>query len=120
MRRSPIPSWPSIPRSYGSPSGSRPPTTSSTTSARRSTLFDALRRDPCDRYAPCGGEVHVKRRSWLGQPSAVGRAVTIPLTGVAFYLLHRWGAIAGIPLWKLYLILGLAGVASVLAERRWP
>ncbi|HEV3354932.1 MAG TPA: EAL domain-containing protein [Acidimicrobiales bacterium] len=60
------------------------------------------------------------RRTWLGQLSAVGRAVTIPLTAVAFYLLHRWGAIADIPLWELYLILGLAGVASILAERRWP
>src|SRR5438309_1215379 len=60
------------------------------------------------------------RRTWLRQPSAVGRAVTIPLTGVAFYLLHRWGGIASIPLWQLYLILGLAGLASVLAERRWP
>ena len=60
------------------------------------------------------------RRTWLRQPSAVGRAVTIPLTGVAFYLLHRWGGIASIPLWQLYLILGFAGLASVLAERRWP
>src|SRR5205085_1805340 len=67
-----------------------------------------------------GVEVHVNRRSWLGQPSAVGRAVTIPLTAVAFYALHRWGAIAHIRLWVLYLILGSAGVASFLAERRWP
>ncbi|MBV8559704.1 MAG: EAL domain-containing protein, partial [Acidimicrobiia bacterium] len=37
-----------------------------------------------------------------------------------FYLLHRWGGIASIPLWQLYLILGLAGLASFLAERRWP
>ncbi|MBV8161748.1 MAG: diguanylate cyclase, partial [Acidimicrobiia bacterium] len=42
------------------------------------------------------------------------------MTAVAFYLLHRWGGIASIPLWELYLILGLAGLASVLAERRWP
>src|SRR3954454_10153228 len=60
------------------------------------------------------------RRSWLGHPSAVGRAVTIPLTAVAFYLLHRWGAIADIPLWELYLILGLAGLASAVSERSWP
>ncbi|MBV8236009.1 MAG: hypothetical protein JO075_09950, partial [Acidimicrobiia bacterium] len=46
--------------------------------------------------------------------------MTIPLTAVAFYLLHRWGGIASIPLWQLYLILGLAGLASFLAERRWP
>jgi diguanylate cyclase (GGDEF)-like protein/PAS domain S-box-containing protein len=62
----------------------------------------------------------VNRRSWLQEPSAVGRAVTIPLTAGAFYALYRWGAIAHIRLWVLYLILGLAGVASVLAERRWP
>ncbi|MBV8304486.1 MAG: EAL domain-containing protein [Acidimicrobiia bacterium] len=46
--------------------------------------------------------------------------MTIPLTAAAFYLLHRWGGIASIPLWQLYLILGLAGLASFLAERRWP
>ena len=60
------------------------------------------------------------RRTWLRQASAVGRVVTIPLTAIAFYLLHRWGGIASIPLWELYLILGLAGVTSVIAERRWP
>ena len=60
------------------------------------------------------------RPSWLGHPSAVGRAVTIPLTALALYLLHRWGAIADIPLWELFLILGLAGLASALAERTWP
>ena len=60
------------------------------------------------------------RRRWLRQASVVGRIVTIPLTAIAFYLLHRWGGIASIPLWQLYLILGCAGLASVLAERRWP
>src|SRR5437763_9584348 len=59
-------------------------------------------------------------RSCLEQPAAVGRAVTIPLTAIAFYGLHRWGAIAHIPLWALYLILAGAGLASFLAERRWP
>src|SRR4051812_11911030 len=109
MLRSPVPSWPSIPRSCGSRSGSRPPTTSSTTSARRSTPFDPSAATLVAGTLPAGVEVHVNRRSWLGQPSAVGRAVTIPLTAVAFYLLHRWGAIAHIRLWVLYLILGLAG-----------
>ena len=60
------------------------------------------------------------RRSWLKQPAAVGRAVTIPLTAIALYLLHRWGGIASIPLWELSLILGLAGLASALSERTWP
>ena len=60
------------------------------------------------------------RRSWLKRLSAVGRVVTIPLTALAFYGLHRWGAIAATPLWALYLILGLAGVTSFVAERRWP
>ena len=64
--------------------------------------------------------MQVARRSWLEQPAAVGRAVTIPLTAIAFYGLHRWGAIAHIPLWALYLILAGAGLASFLAERRWP
>ncbi|MBV9411988.1 MAG: EAL domain-containing protein [Acidimicrobiia bacterium] len=50
----------------------------------------------------------------------LGRAVTIPLTAAAFFFLHRWGWIASIPLWELYLILAGAGVASFLAERRWP
>ena len=62
----------------------------------------------------------MNRRSLLLQPYAVGRAVTIPLTAVAFYALQRWGAIADIGLWELYLILGLAGIASFLVERRWP
>src|SRR5437763_317052 len=59
-------------------------------------------------------------RSCLEQPAAVGRAVTIPLTAIAFYGLHRWGAIAHIPLWALYLILAAAGLFSFVAERRWP
>jgi diguanylate cyclase (GGDEF)-like protein/PAS domain S-box-containing protein len=50
----------------------------------------------------------------------VGRVVTIPLTAIAFYGLHRWGAIAKVPLWELYLILAAAGLASFVAERRWP
>ena len=46
--------------------------------------------------------MQVGRRSWLEQPAAVGRVVTIPLTAIAFYGLHRWGAIAHIPLWAVY------------------
>jgi PAS domain S-box-containing protein len=60
------------------------------------------------------------RRSWLQQAAAARPAVTIPLTAVAFYGLYRWGAIAHIDLWLLYLVLAAAGVASVFAERRWP
>ncbi|MBV8985048.1 MAG: EAL domain-containing protein [Acidimicrobiia bacterium] len=46
--------------------------------------------------------------------------MTIPLTALVFYALHEWGSIADTPLWSLYLILGLAGLTSFLAERRWP
>ncbi len=52
--------------------------------------------------------------------SVVSRAVTIPLTAATFYALHRWGGIADIPLWLLFLILALAGLVSTMAERRWP
>ncbi|MBV8387592.1 MAG: hypothetical protein JO155_12445, partial [Acidimicrobiia bacterium] len=65
-------------------------------------------------------DVEVTRRSWLKRLSAVGRVVTIPLTALVFYALHEWGSIADTPLWSLYLILGLAGLTSFLAERRWP
>ena len=64
--------------------------------------------------------MQVIRRRWLAQATTVGRVVTIPLTAAAFYALHEWGGIADIPLWALYLILGLAGLTSFLAERRWP
>jgi len=65
-------------------------------------------------------ELQVIRRKWAAQAATVSRVVTIPLTAVAFYALHEWGAIADIPLWTLYVILGAAGLASFLAERRWP
>jgi diguanylate cyclase (GGDEF)-like protein/PAS domain S-box-containing protein len=65
-------------------------------------------------------ELQVIRRRWLAQAATVGRVVTIPLTALAFYALHEWGGIADIPLSTLYLILGLAGLTSFLAERRWP
>jgi len=57
---------------------------------------------------------------WLAKPSTMARSITIPLTGAAFYALHRWGVIADVRLWLLFLILGLAGLASFLAEAHWP
>ena len=54
-------------------------------------------------------------QTWLRQPLAVGRVVTIPVTAAAFWALHHWGGIAPTRLWLLYLILGLAGVASIFA-----
>ncbi|MCU1450427.1 MAG: diguanylate cyclase/phosphodiesterase with sensor(s), partial [Acidimicrobiales bacterium] len=60
------------------------------------------------------------RRSWVIQPWAVGRAVTIPLTAGAFWALRDWGGIAPIPLWLLFAILVVAGLVSMAAERHWP
>jgi diguanylate cyclase (GGDEF)-like protein/PAS domain S-box-containing protein len=50
----------------------------------------------------------------------VGRAVTIPLTAAAFWVLHDWGGIAPIRLWLLFAILGVAGLVSAAAEAYWP
>src|SRR5437016_4253425 len=125
MRRSPGPSWRSILRSCVSQSASRRRTTWSTTFARPSTASEIGSIGPSQRpFGPVlsflGVDVAVIRRSWLKRLTAVGRVVTIPLTALVFYALHQWGGIADTPLWALYVILGLAGLTSFLAERRWP
>src|SRR5437660_7721680 len=59
-------------------------------------------------------------QDWLERRPTMARSSTIPLTAAAFWALHSWHVIADVQLWLLYLILGVSGITSFLAESRWP